>query len=260
MKKLSGLLLCAVVTLVGASPAFAQESAPPAPDAAPVDAAPAGPADAGAANAATSEPSSPTASPVATPAAAPLPAATADEEYGLKMKELENAVAELKEQIFRSKAKLTLLTEQVQGGAGVGARIVITHKNLMGGNFLLTEVDYFLDGTPLWQAVDETGAKLTPKKEHPLWDGNIIEGSHTLSVELKYKGNGNGPFPYLAGYQWKLKDALTFTAEPGKLVAIDVVGYEQGGFTTELTERPRIRFDQNVRVDLQHQKTDGAKQ
>ena len=220
-----------------ASMAFAQASAPPAP----VDAA------------ALPRPTTPIATtPAEAPQTTPPPpaAATADEEYGLKMKELENSVAELKEQIFRSKAKLTLLTEQVQGGSGAGSRIVLTHKNQMGPNFLLVEVDYFLDGTPLWQEVDDVGTKLTAKKEYPLWDGNIIEGSHTLTVELKYKGNGTGAFQYLAGYQWKLKDALTFTAEPGKLVSIDVVGFEQGTFTTEMTDRPRIRFYQNVQNDI----------
>jgi hypothetical protein len=175
---------------------------------------------------------------------------TADEEYGLKMKELEDSVSELKEQIFRSKAKLTLLTEQVQGGTGAGARIVITHKNLMGPNFLLVEVNYFLDGTPLWQEVDDEGRKLTAMKEHPLWDGNIVEGSHTLTVELRYKGNGTGVFQYLSGYTWKLKDALSFTAESGKLVEVDVVGFEGGNFTTEMSERPKLRFDKNVQSDV----------
>ncbi len=217
-----------LTSLLLSSVAFAQAGAPPAPASSSTQAAPVAP----------------------TPAAAPAVGVTADEEYGLKMKELENAVAELKEQIFRSKAKLTLLTEQVQGGSGAGSRIVITHKNEMGTNFLLVEVDYFLDGTPLWQEVDDSGLKLTAKKDYPLWDGNIIEGSHTLTVELKYKGNGTGAFQYLAGYQWKLKDALTFTAEPGKLVSIDVVGFEQGSFTTEMTDRPRIRFDQDIQIDI----------
>ena len=237
-------LFVVVTSLLCASLTLAQVGAPPPPPAVPA-----------------TTPTTPVAvvptdaAPATAPSTLPTttavpPAATADEEYGLKMMELENSVAELKEQIFRSKAKLTLLTEQVQGGSGAGARIVITHKNQMGPNFLLVEVDYFLDGTPLWQEVDETGSKLTPKKEYPLWDGNIIEGSHTLTVEMKYKGNGSGAFKYLAGYQWKLKDALTFTAEPGKLVSIDVVGFEQGSFTTEMTERPRIRFDKNVQNDI----------
>ena len=174
---------------------------------------------------------------------------TVDEEYAIKMRELENRVAEIKEQVFRSKAKLTLLTEQVQGGVGAGARILISHKNTMGPNFLLTEVNYFLDGTPLWQEVDAAGLKLTAQRDHPLWDGNIVEGSHTLTVSLAYKGNGSGVFQYLSGYTWRLKDSLTFTAEAGKVVAIDVVGFEQGNFTTEMTERPKIRFDQNVQVE-----------
>lgn len=174
------------------------------------------------------------------------------------MKQLESSIAELKEQIFRSKAKLTLLTEQVQGGGASGARLVLTHKNQMGGNFLLVEVDYFLDGSPLWQEVDESGQKLTPKREHLLWDGNIVEGPHTLTVELKYKGNGTGAFQYLAGYQWKLKDAISFTAEPGKLVIIDAVAFEQGNFTTEMTERPRIRFDKNVKQDAERKPTTGG--
>lgn len=238
------MIRCAVVltSLLLASVGFAQAAAPPEPTSAPAAVAPA-PATAPAAAAA-----APATPPAPVTAAAPI-AATADEEYGLKMKELENSVAELKEQIFRSKAKLTLLTEQVQGGSSAGSRIVITHKNQMGPNFLLVEVNYFLDGTPLWQEVDESGAKLTPKKDYPLWDGSIVDGAHTLTVELKYKGNGTGAFKYLEGYVWKLKDALTFTAESGKVIAVDVVGYEQGNFTTELTERPKVRFDQNVQAD-----------
>jgi len=236
--------------LIASLAAAAQETAPPAPSSA------VAPAPATAAPPAAPAPPADTATPP--PPAPTPPAATADEEYALKMKQLEGSVAELKEQIFRSKAKLTLLTEQVQGGSAAGSRIVITHKNEMGGNFLLVEVDYFLDGTPLWQEVDDTGSKLTPKKSYPLWDGNIVEGPHTLTVELKYRGNGTGAFQYLSGYSWKLKDAITFTAEPGKLLLVDVIGFEQGGFTTELTDRPRIRFDKNVQNDAPKKPTKSA--
>ncbi|OGQ24232.1 MAG: hypothetical protein A2138_08205 [Deltaproteobacteria bacterium RBG_16_71_12] len=192
----------------------------------------------------------PAAAPVGTPAAptaapAPLPV-SADEEYAVKMRELEDMVSELKEQVFRSKAKLQLLAEQVAGGVGTGAKIIVVHKNQMGGNFLLTSANYFLDGQPLLQETDETGAKLTDKKELPVFDGNIVEGSHTLSVQLVYKGNGTGVFRYLAAYTWTLKDSVTFTAEPGKVVTIDAVGFEKGNFTTPVEERPAIRFETNI--------------
>jgi len=192
----------------------------------------------------------------ATPAAAPAAAApasgaalTADEDYNLKMRDLEERVGELKEQIFRSKAKLQSLTEQVMGGAGAGASVVIVHKNEMSGAFLLTEAHYYLDGAPLWNEVDEDGEKLTAKLQVPVWDGNIVEGSHTLTVNFVYRGNGKGVFSYLSGYTFRLKDSVTFTAEPGKVVSISSVGYEKGNFTTEMTERPGIRFDTDVQID-----------
>src|SRR5262249_30557694 len=148
---------------------------------------------------ATPAPTGAPATPGATTNAAPnMPPQTADEEYDLKMRELEDMVSELKEQIFRSKAKLQLLAEQVAGGIGTGARIVIVHHNEMGPNFLLTEANYYLDGQPLLQEVDASGTKLTEKKELPVFDGNIVEGSHTLTVNLIYKGNGTGVFRYLS--------------------------------------------------------------
>ena len=232
---------------LGLAPARAQEGAPPAP-------AEAAPPPAAAAPAAAAAPTGTPAVPAAT-ALAPLPV-SADEEYSLKMRELEDMVSELKEQVFRSKAKLQLLAEQVAGGVGTGAKIIVVHKNQMGANFLLTSANYFLDGQPLMQETDETGAKLTDKKELPVFDGNLVEGSHTLSVQLVYKGNGTGVFRYLAAYSWTLKDSVTFTAEPGKVVTIDAVGFEKGNFTTPVEERPAIRFETNI---SQESKSDAAK-
>jgi hypothetical protein len=190
---------------------------------------------------------------VPAPAAARVPQ-MADEEYDLKMRELEDMVSELKEQIFRSKAKLQLLAEQVVGSIGTGAKVVILHKNQMGGNFLLTEASYHLDGQPLWQETDATGAVLTEKKEVPVWDGNIVEGSHTLTVSLVYKGNGTGVFKYLEDYTWRLKDSITVTAEPGKVVTIESVGVEAGNFTTPVEDRPKIRFDVSITQDTRVEK------
>ncbi|MBI1948321.1 MAG: dihydrolipoamide acetyltransferase [Deltaproteobacteria bacterium] len=241
----SSLAPLAVVTavvggLVAATAAAQAPAAPPAPAPAPAAAAPA--------------------APVATPpapaaAAAPLPV-SADEEYAVKMRELEDMVSELKEQVFRSKAKLQLLAEQVAGGVGTGAKIIVVHKNQMGGNYLLISANYFLDGQPLLQETDDTGTKLTPKVELPVFDGNIVEGSHTLSVQLVYKGNGTGVFRYLEAYKWTLKDSVTFTAEPGKVVTIDAIGFEKGNFTTPVEERPAIRFETNI---SQESTAEGAK-
>jgi hypothetical protein len=95
-----------------------------------------------------------------------------------------------------------------------------------------------------------------------VWDGNIVEGSHTLTVRLVVRGNGTGVFQYLSGFKWTLKDSITFTAEPGKVFSLDVVAFEKGNFTTPMEERPNIRFDSNIsrdsRVDEAKKKDEAA--
>ncbi|MCP4503008.1 MAG: hypothetical protein GY822_23980 [Deltaproteobacteria bacterium] len=173
---------------------------------------------------------------------------TADQEYHLKLNQLEGKISDLKDQIFRSKAKLQMLTEEVTGGLGIGSGLVIVHYNDMSaGFFQLVEAHYFLDGKPLWQEVDDSGELLTEKREQIVLEGPMVEGSHTLTVNLVYRGNGNGLFSYLKGYTWRLKDSYTFTVEAGKQVFIQVHGFEQGNFTTELKDRPAIRFDTEIK-------------
>ena len=235
---------CVVGVVVAPLVTNAQEAGPPE-----AATAPASEGDAPLA----AEPTAPAEEAASTEAAPPPAGAeelqTADEAYNVKVRELEGRINDLKEQIFRSKAKLTLLTEQVTGGLGTGASAVIVHDNQMGGNFMLTEAHYFLDGAPIWQDTDENGSRLTELKERQLFDGNLVEGSHTLTVQLVYKGNGSGVFSYLSGYTFRLKNALTFDAEPGKVITIRSVGFEQGNFTTELTDRPAVRFDTQVAED-----------
>lgn len=176
---------------------------------------------------------------------------TADEAYNLKVRQLESRINELKEQIFRSKAKLTLLTEQVTGGLGSGGGAVVILRDDMGSAFLLKEVACFLDGAPLWTAYNEGGVKLrgTNPGEQVLYDGSLVEGSHTLSVQLVYTGNGSGVFSYLAGYTFRLKNSHTFEVEPGKVVKLVAVGFDKGGITTELTDRPALRFDTETKEE-----------
>ena len=178
--------------------------------------------------------------------AAPLK--TADQAYSLRVSELEGRINELKEQIFRSKAKLTLLTEQVTGGLGGGAQAVIVHNNEISDTWVLREAHYFLDGAPIWQKVLKTGLGLSKIKTRQIFDGNLVEGSHTLTVRLVYVG-ASDVFKYMKGYKKTLKKSYTFTAEPGKVLEIRSVGFEKGDWTTEATERPDIRFDLRMAVE-----------
>ena len=201
------------------------------------------------------------AAPAAAPAGAPTPsgappapgettaapaAGGADQgAYTVRMRSLEKNVNELKEQIFRTKARLNLLKETVLGGVIGASRAIIHHKNEMGSSFRLIKAAYALDGVQIYSKADDSGA-LAEMQDFDVYNGAIQPGSHTLSVALTYQGNGFGVFSYLKGYKFNVKSSHTFVAGDSKTTNITVVGYEKGNLTTQLSEKPAVDFRVNV--------------
>jgi hypothetical protein len=165
--------------------------------------------------------------------------------YSVRLRDLEQRINELKEQIFRSKARLSLLAETVLHGVVAGAQTAIVHENRMGSSFKLVKVVYTLDGAPIFNKADEEGS-LGEREEFEIYNGSIVPGEHTLTVLLEYRGHGYGIFSYLQGYTFKTTSSETFTAAEGKSTLLRVVGYEKGGPTTPLGERPAISISQRV--------------
>jgi hypothetical protein len=191
-------------------------------------------------------PATPQAAP---PTEAPTPGSTEDSgAYTVKLHDLERKVDELKEQIFRSKARLNLLKETVLGGVIAGSRSVIKHHNAMGSNFRLIKVVYAIDGAQIFAKTDDTG-RLDDARDFEVFNGSIVPGSHTVSVLLEYQGSGYGVFSYLKGYHFKVRSSHTFTAAEGKLTELVVNAYEKGNLTTALQDRPAIDFKLNVLTD-----------
>lgn len=172
-----------------------------------------------------------------------------DTDHAIKLRSLEEQVNDLKERIFRSKARLVLLRETVLNGVISGAKAVIVHRNEMGSSFTLEQVSYALDGAPLFNKTDPDGG-LDEQEEIELFNGSIVPGNHNLSVYLLYRGNGYGVFSYLKGYTFKIKSSHAFTAEEGKVTTVKIVAYEKGGFTTDLKDRPQVRYDVEVKADV----------
>jgi hypothetical protein len=173
---------------------------------------------------------------------APVPK-SGDEAYELKLRGLEERVNELKEKIFRTKARILQLQETVvTGSIGAGARAVLFHRNEMGGAFKLNSVQYALDGQPVFKKVDVKG-DLDDIEEKEIFSGNIVPGNHNISVQMVFQGQGYGFFSYVKGYKFKVKSSYTFTAEEGKVITVKIVGFERGGITTSLEERPAVRYD-----------------
>ncbi len=189
------------------------------------------------------------AAPQATAAPTGSPPLTADEAFTTRVKTLEERVVDLKEKIFRTKARLLLLQETVLGGdLSTGARAVLFHKNDMGSAYVLESVAYALDGAPVFTKVDVNG-DLNERNEFEIFNGRIVPGQHQIAVRLVYRGHGYGVFSYLEGYKFKVQSSYTFNAEAGKVTTVKVVGFEKGGFTSDLKDRPAVRYDIEVSKD-----------
>src|SRR6266540_2333537 len=193
-------------------------------------------------------------SPAASSADPAKPSLTAEEANELKVRTLEERVSDLKEKIFRTKARLMNLQEMVIGGdITTGSKAVLVHRNEMGSSFYLESVAYALDGAPIYTKVDVDG-DLEKRDEFEIFNGRIVPGNHQVTVQMVYRGHGFGVFSYLDGYKFKVQSSYTFNAEPGKLNTIKVVGFEKGGLTAELKDRPAVRYD----VEVEREEKRGA--
>jgi hypothetical protein len=171
---------------------------------------------------------------------------SAEEQNDLKVRTLEERVSELKEKIFRTKARLMNLQEMVIGGdITTGAKAVLVHRNEMGSSFYLESAAYALDGAPVYAKSDVDG-DLEKREEFEVFNGRVVPGNHQISVQLTYRGHGYGVFSYLEGYKFKVQSSYTFNAEPGKAMTVKIVGFEKGGITAELKDRPAVRYDVEV--------------
>jgi hypothetical protein len=157
----------------------------------------------------------------------------------VRMRRLEQKTQALKERAWQLKARVQLLKEQLIGG-GVGAQALIAHANEMGSSFRLIKLIYTLDGTQVFVRTDETAEDLYKTKAFDVFAGPIAPGNHTLAVAATYRGHGYGVFEYLSKYTFTARGNSTFIAGEGKLSKVDCRGYEKGGATTPLENRPAV--------------------
>jgi len=181
------------------------------------------------------------------PADGAQPAVTGDIPVNIRLRQLEQRVQALKERAWRAKARVEMLKEAVLGG-GIGARASITHVNKMGTSFRLIQLVFALDGATVFTR-KEDGGKLYETKSFDILSGPITPGSHTLTVMAVYRGHGYGVFKYLTKYKFTARSSHTFTVDEGKGLTLKVVGFEKGGATTPLEDRPALDFQVSVTKD-----------
>jgi hypothetical protein len=159
--------------------------------------------------------------------------------YAVRLRDLEQRIDELKEQIRRSHTRLSLLSDTILSGGGAGSRGVIKFTNELSSAFRVTRALFVLDGAVQYNKTDQSGA-LAEQAEIPIFNGSIPPGDHTVQVLLNLQGNGYGVFSYLRGYRFEVRSTHSFTT----------VAYEKGGVTTPLEERPAIRYVEKVQSGI----------
>lgn len=163
--------------------------------------------------------------------------------YGDRLDALQQDVDGLKDRIFRSKARLSLLKETVLRGVLAGSRVILAHRNLMGSGFKLVRIEYSLDGAQIFARTDETGG-LDTEDEVVILDGNLPPGPHNVQLKLTYQGHGYGIFSYLSEQSFTSSSAHSFTAPENGAIKIVSAGYEEGNLTTEMDDRPNVSWQE----------------
>jgi hypothetical protein len=170
----------------------------------------------------------------------------------VRLRRIQQRIGSNKEQIWRDKTRIGLLTEtgilpNAQG------QVAIVHENKMGGSFRLLKIVYALDGQVVFSRVDDTG-KLHETKRFEIYRNNLLPGNHTVSVLLIYRGHGYGVFEYLRQYRFTVRSSYTLSVPEGQPTSMVVVGYEKGGVTTPLEKRPAVDYKVKHVGDLANEK------
>lgn len=174
---------------------------------------------------------------------------TADEVFDLRAKAIEEQVNDLKEKVFRTKARLMALSEAVLGDRPSGAKLVLHHRNELGSSYVLVSATYTFNGAPLFNRSDESG-ELNEREEFVVYDQRVPPGEHQINVQYKLRGHGFGVFSYLEGMRLSLTNSFTFTVEPGKVTTVNAIIHEKSGLTLEFKDKPSIRFETNVQKEV----------
>lgn len=158
------------------------------------------------------------------------------------LRSLERRTGELRSEVNQSYLRMRVLADDVLGG-DVGGRVILEQVDATGPLFRLVAVSYSLDGQPLRVERDPSGA-LGTEDPFAIFDGPLSPGEHTLSVVLRYEGDGLGVAGYMPGYRFVVRSSYSFVApRRGEPLRIRVRPYTRGALVP-YTDRLRIEYQQ----------------
>jgi hypothetical protein len=164
------------------------------------------------------------------------PAAVDGATYSVRLRDIESKVDELKENLRRSQARLTLLSDTVLSGGASGCRAEVDFVNDIQSGLDLVGVMITIDGVVQLNKQDENGG-LMVSRSYPVLRAAVQPGDHTVQVKLSYRGAKGGLFSYMSAFRADVKGSHTFATSEGKNVRLKILASERGGFFAPLEQR-----------------------
>lgn len=178
------------------------------------------------------------------------PPAMDGQTYAIHLRDLEQRIDDLKEQIRRSHTRLSLLSDTIlAGGSGGGSRAIVKFSNEISTAWRISKLLIVLDGSVQYSKTEQQGV-IADAGEVPVFTGTIPPGAHTVQVLVNLTGTGFGVFSYLKGYKFEIRSDHSFTSLEGKTTNLSVVSFEKGGATARFEERPAVRYSEKVTQGL----------
>ena len=156
--------------------------------------------------------------------------------------EVRTRVDTLKEDTFTTKSRLLLLREEVLQRSVSGARLLIRHKDDMGGQYELIKVLYIMDNMPAFSRSASESATIGDMDDQIVYDGITAPGTHQLTVQYVYRGKKWGVFSYMHNYSFVVESGYSFVVDEGKSAELVVTATERGSFFTPYEDRPSISY------------------
>ena len=165
-----------------------------------------------------------------------------------QMRELEEKLQILKDQIFKSRARLKQLRDELYLSSVSVVNAAIFHTQNHGGTFRLLSLRYTLDGFEIFAELNEDKT-LNDMENYIMYEGSLLPGDHLLVVDLYYQGRGYGVFSYLNDYTYHVKSRYSFMVDEGDTFNLYVTAVDEGAFLGSLKDRLKVKFVKETREE-----------
>jgi len=159
------------------------------------------------------------------------------------LRELEEQVTQLKQEVHNEKAKLRDLEEAVLRGRITGSKALITFDNQAEGFFALTSAEFFLDGQ-LVHKLNTEGRK-EPLEKTVVFDKDLPAGEHVLTSKILYRGSDKSvytAFAYFKDHKFEIESTEKIPVQYGKTTQVKLLALDKGYFKAHVKERLHLQI------------------